>query len=45
MRDRVLGHYYRVSGPTMGRYLLADDFEELDDQPAHDELLIRARSV
>jgi replication factor A1 len=45
MRDRTLGHYYRVSGPTMGRYLLADDFEELDERPTHEDLLIRARSV
>lgn len=45
MRDRTLGHYYWVSGPTMGRYLLVDDFEELDEQPTHEELLIRARSL
>jgi len=45
MRDRVLGHYYRVSGPTMGRYLLADAFEELDERADHEDLLIRARSV
>lgn len=45
IRDRVIGHYYRVAGPTMGRYLLADDFEELDEHPDHEELLIRARSV
>jgi replication factor A1 len=45
MRERALGHYYRVSGPVMGRYLLADEFEELDDYPPHEELLIRARSV
>jgi len=45
MRERTLGHYYRVSGPVMGRYLLANEFEELDDYPPHEELLIRARSV
>jgi len=45
MRDRTLGHYYRVSGPTMGRYLLADNFEELDERADHEDLLIRARSV
>jgi len=45
MRERTLGHYYRVSGPVMGRYLLANEFEELDEYPPHEELLIRARSV
>jgi len=45
MRERTLGQYYRVEGPVMGRYLLADAFEELDDYPPHEELLIRARAV
>jgi hypothetical protein len=29
----------------MGRYLLADNFEELDERADHEDLLIRARSV
>jgi len=45
MRERTLGRYYHVEGPVMGRYLLANAFEELDDYPPHEELLIRARSV
>jgi replication factor A1 len=45
MRERTLGRYYRVAGPVMGRYLLANAFEELDGYPPHEELLIRARSV
>ena len=51
MRDRVVGRYYRVRGPTLGRYVLADDFEELsgaadgDDAVDAESLLIRARSL
>jgi replication factor A1 len=45
MRERTLGQYYRVEGPVMGRYLLANEFEELEEYPPHEDLLIRARSV
>jgi len=48
MADRIVGRYYRVRGPTLGRYVLADDFEELsgaDDTVDAESLLIRARSL
>lgn len=45
MCDRIIGRYYWVAGPVIGRYLLADEFEELDEYPPHEDLLIRARSV
>ena len=45
MREQILGGYYRVAGPVMGRYLLVDEMDELTDQPDHEDLLIRARSV
>ena len=43
--DRVLGKYYRVEGPTFGRYVLADDVEQLGAQTDPDALLIKARSM
>jgi replication factor A1 len=45
MREKTLGRYYRVSGPTMGRYVLVDDLETLTDRPDHEEVLIKARSI
>jgi replication factor A1 len=47
MRESTLGRYYRVSGPTLGRYLLVDEFEELA-APATDDteaVLVEARSI
>ncbi|MFB6234283.1 MAG: replication factor A [Halopenitus sp.] len=44
MAEGVLGRYYRVSGPTLGRYVLVDDLEvpgEVDAESA----LIKARSI
>ena len=44
MHERVLGRYYRVTGPTYGRYVLAD--EVTDPEPAdHEAALIKARSI
>ncbi|WP_281196094.1 replication factor A [Halorubrum sp. F4] len=44
MAEDVLGRYYRVSGPTFGRYVLVDEMEEpgaVDVESA----LIEARSI
>ncbi|WP_123619937.1 replication factor A [Halorubrum sp. CSM-61] len=44
MGDDVLGRYYRVTGPTFGRYVLVDEMEEpgsVDVEAA----LIEARSI
>lgn len=44
MADRTLGRYYRVSGPTINRYLLADSVTELQSPPDPEPVLIKARS-
>ena len=44
MGDDVLGRYYRVTGPTFGRYVLVDEMEDpgaVDVEAA----LIEARSI
>jgi ssDNA-binding replication factor A large subunit len=44
MHEEILGRYYRVVGPTMGRYVLADEVTE--PEPADpDAALIKARSI
>jgi ssDNA-binding replication factor A large subunit len=45
IRDLVVGTYYRIEGPTFGRYVLADDVEELDGPADAESLLIKARSM
>ncbi|WP_339104980.1 replication factor A [Haloterrigena salinisoli] len=46
IHEDIVGTYYRIEGPTFGRYVLADEVEELDDGPADaEQLLIRARSM
>ncbi|MFB6113782.1 MAG: replication factor A [Halodesulfurarchaeum sp.] len=45
MSDMILGRYYRVSGPTMGRYLLANTVEPLTGEADPDAVLIKARSM
>jgi replication factor A1 len=45
MRETVLGRYYRVTGPTLGRYVLADETEPLDGPVDAESVLIRARSL
>ncbi|MFB6184924.1 MAG: replication factor A [Haloarculaceae archaeon] len=45
MRTKTLGRYYRVTGPTLGRYVLANDVEELSGPVDSESVLIRARSI
>jgi replication factor A1 len=45
MREQTLGLYYRVAGPTMGRYLLVDEMEQLAGPTDTEDVLIRARSI
>ncbi len=45
MRSLILGRYYRINGPTLGRYLLAEDFEVLGEPDTVEETLIKARSI
>jgi replication factor A1 len=44
MAETVLGRYYRVAGPTLGRYVLANEFERLGRVDA-EAALIQARSI
>ena len=45
MRTKVLGTYYRVTGPTLGRYVLANETEELTGAVDAEATLIKARSI
>jgi len=45
IHEKILGEYYRVTGPTLGRYVLANDTEELDTATDPDAVLIKARSI
>ena len=45
MRETVLGRYYRVAGPTLGRYVLANDIERLGAPTDAERVLIKARSI
>jgi replication factor A1 len=43
--DEVLGQYYRIAGPVLGRYVLADEFEQLGARTDAEDVLITARSL
>ncbi|MDL5363574.1 replication factor A [Halalkalicoccus sp. NIPERK01] len=45
IRSQLLGRYYRITGPTFGRYVLADAVEELGGPTDPEETLIKARSI
>jgi len=45
MREQLLGRYFSVTGPTFGRYVLADAQEELSGPVDPEPTLIRARSI
>ncbi|QSX01045.1 replication factor A [Haloterrigena alkaliphila] len=45
IHEDIVGTYYRIEGPTFGRYVLADDVEELDGPVDAEQLLIKARSM
>jgi len=45
VRDATLGRYYRLRGPVMGRYLLVDEFEQIEEIHDPDEILVEARSI
>ncbi|WP_323674438.1 replication factor A [Halorubellus sp. PRR65] len=45
IRDLVIGTYYRVTGPTFGRYVLADDVEQCSEPVDATAALERARSM
>jgi replication factor A1 len=43
--ETVLGQYYRINGPELSRYVLADEFEQLGARADSEEVLITARSL
>ncbi|MDG5776080.1 replication factor A [Haloarculaceae archaeon H-GB2-1] len=45
MRVKTLGRYYRIRGPTLGRYVLANETEELSEPTDPESVLIKARSI
>ncbi|GAB7094678.1 replication protein A [Halolamina litorea] len=45
MQGDLLGHYFEVSGPVFGRYVLVDEFERLDTPADPESVLIKARSI
>ncbi|MGM0399331.1 MAG: replication factor A [Halobacteriota archaeon] len=45
MAESILGRYYRIQGPTMGRYVLANDVEEIGVEADPEAVLIKARSM
>ena len=45
MRESILGQYYRVRGPTLGRYVLANETERLAGPVDPESTLIKARSI
>jgi len=45
MHERILGRYYRVVGPTLGRYVLANEVEQQGAPADPEAVLIKARSI
>ncbi|EMA48978.1 hypothetical protein [Halococcus thailandensis] len=45
IRTDILGEYYRVSGPQLGRYILVDEFERLGTRGDAEDILVQARSL
>ncbi len=45
IHQKILGQYYRVRGPTLGRYVLANDIETLGKPTDPEAVLIKARSI
>ncbi|XVH32962.1 replication factor A [Haloferacaceae archaeon DSL9] len=45
MRADILGAYYSVTGPTLGRYVLANEFQRLGAPVDAEDVLIKARSI
>ena len=45
MHEKILGRYYRITGPTFGRYVLVDEVEQLAGETDPEAVLIKARSI
>lgn len=45
IRDDTLGEYYHIEGPTLGRYVLVNEYECLGPRQDAEDILIKARSL
>jgi len=45
IREDIVGRYFRVSGPTLGRYVLANEFEQLSSPTDTTATLTKVRSL
>ena len=45
MRTDILGRYYSVTGPSVGQYLLANEFEQQTGPVDAERVLVKARSI
>ena len=45
MTSKILGQYYSVTGPIFGRYVLANEVEQLREPADPEAVLIKARSI
>ncbi len=45
MHEKILGKYYNIQGPTLGRYVLANEVEQLGGPADPEAVLIKARSI
>jgi len=45
IREDIVGRYFRVSGPTLGRYVLANEFEQLSSPTDTEATLTKVRSL
>jgi len=45
IKSLLVGRYFRASGPRVGRYILADEIKETEEEIDADALLMKARSV
>lgn len=43
--DKIIGEYYRVTGPILGQYLLVNEFEQVGKVEDPTEILLRARAL
>ena len=45
IREDIVGRYFRITGPTLGRYVLANEFEQLSTPTDTDAILTKVRAL
>lgn len=43
--EQIIGRYYQITGPKLGRYYLANDFEQMNDLADAEDVLAEARAL